>query len=420
MVIRNGILRSVSQSSSTWKKELAARSKPSPSFSKDGTKYSSKLANALARLDELVDWERSHRSVGDNRLMRVSSSPCRDLLEKLGSPQKKLRTVHVTGSKGKGSVVALIALALKEEGFRTGCFCSPHVSRVNERVLIDLEECDDDLLAKSLENVLDVRAKLELHSSTWFDSLAAAGLALLAEEKVDWAIVEVGLGGRLDSTNVLDSELCVITNIMLEHQAIIGPGRREIAYEKAGIIRNRGCSVITGVQPSDSEVVEQIMKCAADAQALEPVFVPSLKPSESFTEVNARIAATTLEEMGRRGVVSKRTGVALSGALINDDLRNRASKVLKGRMELFEYKGVPVVIDGAHVPESVKAAVSEAHLRNYAIGPQVLLIAVGSDKDEKAIASKAIEAQVPFHRIVTTRIGKSSRYTSSAQVNTVH
>lgn len=151
-------------------------------------------------------------------------------------------------------------------------------------------QCDDDLLAKSLENVLDVRAKLELHSSTWFDSLAAAGLALLAEEKVDWAIVEVGLGGRLDSTNVLDSELCVITNIMLEHQAIIGPGRREIAYEKAGIIRKRGCSVITGVQPSDSEVVEQIMKCADDAQALEPVFVPSLKPSESFTEVNARIA----------------------------------------------------------------------------------------------------------------------------------
>lgn len=126
---------------------LAARSKPSPSFSKDGTKYSSKLEKALARLDELVDWERSHRSVGDNRLMRVSSSPCRDLLEKLGSPQKKLRTVHVTGSKGKGSVVALIALALNEEGFRTGCFCSPHVSRVNERVLIDLEEVRPKLSA---------------------------------------------------------------------------------------------------------------------------------------------------------------------------------------------------------------------------------------------------------------------------------
>jgi len=369
MVIRNGILRSVSQPSGAWKKELAARSKPSPSFSEDGSKYSPRLEKALARLDELVDWERSHRSVGENRLMRVSSSPCRDLLEKLGSPQKTLRTVHVTGSKGKGSVVALIASALQQEGFRTGCFCSPHVNRVNERVLIDLEECDDELFAKSLENILDVRAKHELQSCTWFDSLAGAGLALLAEEKVDWAIVEVGLGGRLDSTNVLDSEFCVITNIMLEHQAIIGPGRREIAYEKAGIIRRRGCSVVTGVQPSDSEVAGQIMKCAADAQALEPVFVPASNPSESFTEVNARIAATTLEEMGHRGIVSKRTGVALSGALINPDLRNRASRVLKGRMELFEYKGVPVVIDGAHVPESVRAAVSEAHVRGYAIGP---------------------------------------------------
>lgn len=124
-----------------------------------GPPYSRRLAAALSRLDALVDWERSARAVGARRRMRVSSAPCGDLLARLGAPQARLPlTVHVTGSKGKGSVAALTAAALSAAGYRTGVYGSPHVASVTERVRIDGVPVAEEALAAALEAALDARA----------------------------------------------------------------------------------------------------------------------------------------------------------------------------------------------------------------------------------------------------------------------
>lgn len=124
-----------------------------------GPPYSRRLAAALSRLDALIDWERSVRAAGAHRRMRVSSAPCGDLLARLGSPQSRLPVaVHITGSKGKGSVAALTAAALSAAGYRTGVYGSPHVASVTERVRIDGVPVGEDALAVALEAALDARA----------------------------------------------------------------------------------------------------------------------------------------------------------------------------------------------------------------------------------------------------------------------
>lgn len=269
---------------------LAARGKVPAAFARDVDQYSPRLLRSLSKLDKLVDWERRTRVVGEQRLMRVNSSPCLDLLQKLGNPHRNFRTVHVTGSKGKGSVAMLVAASLRREGFHTGCLCSPHVDRVNERILIDLDEVEDDLLADGVDEVLSVRDQYGLQSSTWFDVLTAVGLTILGRSNVEWGVVEVGLGGHLDSTNVLDSEICVITNIMLEHEAIIGPERVDIAREKAGIIRRESATVVTGVDPTDTAVAQEIIERAERVKARPVLFVDTKGVDLTNEERNFRIA----------------------------------------------------------------------------------------------------------------------------------
>lgn len=162
-------------------------------------------------------------------------------------------------------------------------------------------------MAETLNEVLDLRSNHELHDSTWFDVLAATGLTILQRCGTDWALVEVGLGGSLDSTNVLDSEFCVITNIYLEHQAIIGPERKDIAREKAGIIRRPGCSVVTGIDPGDAEVRNQIESRVSQVGAQRPVFVRERFPTAPFPELNRQIAgrqrsAPSIRVVSHRGL----------------------------------------------------------------------------------------------------------------------
>src|SRR5689334_6392498 len=235
-----------------------------------------RLAQALARLDALVDWEKRDRHAA----MRQSLEPIAGLLARLGDPQRAFRAVHVTGTKGKGTTAALVEAGLRRAGIATGLYTSPHVERVNERVRVRGAEVADDVRAAARERTLDARAGAPQGSapseSTWFDVLTAAAFLVFADARVEWAVVEVGLGGRLDSTNVVDGEVCVITNIDLEHTNVLGPTRRDIAREKAGILKP-GATLVTGVRagegPGEDDPALVIERAAAalDVRVLRPV-----------------------------------------------------------------------------------------------------------------------------------------------------
>ena len=194
-----------------------------------------RLEAALARLDALVDWERRDRDAS----MRRGIEPAADLLERLGSPQRGFRAVLVAGTKGKGTTSALVAAALVRAGIPTGLYTSPHVDRIHERIRVGGAEVEDEVLASALERVLDARTRAVEDGgpgvdSTWFDVVTASAFLVFAERGVAWAVVECGLGGRLDSTNVVAADVCVVTNVDLEHTAVLGRRARRSRAKRAG------------------------------------------------------------------------------------------------------------------------------------------------------------------------------------------
>ncbi len=361
---------------------------------------SSRLAQALARLDALVDWERRDRDAA----MRTSLEPIMGLLAQLGEPQRSFRAVHVTGTKGKGTTSALVEAGLRRAGIATGLYTSPHVERVNERIRVRGEELADETFAAALEAVLAARVAAAEGSpaaeSTWFDVITATAFVAFAEARVEWAVVEVGLGGRLDSTNVVHGEVCVITNIDLEHQNVLGPTRRDIAREKAGILE-QGCTLVTGVRageaPPEDDPATVIERAAAalDVRILRPALP---EPGASALERNTALARLVLDELGRRGVRGAGGG-AVSARLL--DLPTIESARLPGRAERRRAGRTKVVLDAAHVASSVALLLAELSREREFSSPPVVILALGRDKDAAAIL-KALEGHVD--RVVCTTV----------------
>lgn len=350
------------------------------SFAKDdpAAAPSPRLELALERLDALVDWERRERTAR----MRVTVEPSRALLERLGRPQQRFCALHIAGTKGKGSVAALVAAGLRELGASTGTYSSPHVERVNERVCLGAEPIDDEALSISLEAALD--ALDAAHSgdpaeeATWFDVLTAAAFHAFERAKVDFGVIECGLGGRLDSTNVLAAPVCVITNIGLEHTAILGDTREAIAREKAGVI-GPGASVVMGsseTDPAGREILEIARAKGASIHAVAPA------EGASIDELNQTLAARVLDELGRR--VGERHpavghGVGAWGSVLGEAVCRAAR--LPGRLERRRVAEVPVILDGAHTPESLEACLRDLENDPELPGRLVCVFGTGGEKN---------------------------------------
>lgn len=345
---------------------------------------SPRLAAVLARLDALVNWERRDRSGG----MRRGIEPVVDVLRRLGDPHTRFRAVHVTGTKGKGTTSVLVADALIRAGIRTGLYTSPHVVRVNERVRVDGRDVEDDVFADALERAFAAREAAVLEDtpgdeSTWFDLTTAAAFLVFAEARCEWVAVECGIGGRLDSTNAVYGEVCVVTNVDLEHVNVLGGTRAEIAREKGGIVK-RGSTLVTTAWPDpqrgaadDPGSVLEAIACALDVPILRPTH-----PGDTMWHRNADLARLVLDELGRRGV--RGAGGRVVGAELVAE-RPGPGSTLPGRMERRRAGHVPVVIDGAHVASSVRLVLEELSRDRNLAGPPVVLLALGRDKDAPAI-----------------------------------
>jgi dihydrofolate synthase/folylpolyglutamate synthase len=186
--------------------------------------------------------------------MKLGLDAIRFLLEAAGQPQMKYPTVHVAGTNGKGSVLAMLHAILRAAGYRIGRFTKPHLIDLNERFVVDEQLIDDAALDRHIESV-QASARGMAHSPTYFEAVTAVAFRFFAEEKVDLALIEVGLGGRFDSTNVIVPRVCAITTIDLEHTKYLGNTLAEIAFEKAGILKP-GIPVVTAeTRPEPRDVI---------------------------------------------------------------------------------------------------------------------------------------------------------------------
>jgi dihydrofolate synthase/folylpolyglutamate synthase len=360
---------------------------------------SARLERVVGELDALINWERKGRG-----RMRVTLEPARDLCARLGEPQRCAPAVHVTGSKGKGSVCALVDAGLRAAGLRTGRYVSPHVERLTERVAIDGCEVADDALADGLERALGARAAAlaegtPAREATWFDLLTAAAWCAFRAAHVEWLVVECGMGGRFDSTNTLDGEVSVITGVELEHTNVLGSTRAAIAGEKAGIVKP-GRALVTAL-PEDDEAGAVAARVARDLAA--PVLRPAWLASGVRPAIEARnraLAELALDELGRRGWRT-RDGRPISGALLPPP--GSAAARLPARMELFDLDGVPLVLDGAHTPLSVADVLADlAGGPPGASGRPLAILGLNADKDLAGIL-KSLAGRVD--RVLCTSVG---------------
>jgi dihydrofolate synthase/folylpolyglutamate synthase len=202
-----------------------------------------------------VNYEQRNPKPGDLKLDRM-----RALMRRLGDPQDRLRIVHVAGSKGKGSTAAMLAEILRRAGYRTGLFTSPHLCRVEERIQVDGEPVSREEVASLLGDVRAAMAGWRGAEPTFFEIATALGFMHFRRRRVEAAVVEVGLGGRFDSTNVCRPALAVITSISLDHVEQLGDNLASIASEKAGIIKP-GRPVVSGATaPEARAVIERVAR----------------------------------------------------------------------------------------------------------------------------------------------------------------
>ena len=196
--------------------------------------------------------------------VRLGLETTRRLLKGLGDPQQSLRSVLVAGTNGKGSTAALLASMVTTAGYKTGLYTSPHLESVEERVRIDGSSIATRRLAETVATVVAVAEQTLGYLPTYFEALTSAAFRIFAEESVDLAVLEVGLGGRLDATNGAEPELSLITEIGLEHQEYLGESLGSIAREKAGILRSGRRAIAWVQRPAARDAIQEV---ADDLQA---------------------------------------------------------------------------------------------------------------------------------------------------------
>lgn len=282
--------------------------------------------------------------------MKPGLEPIRAVCAAMGNPQDALRVVHVAGTNGKGAVCAMIDSALREEGFSTGRYTSPHLVSLAERFLLNGEQASPTLIDEAFAAVPDSG------SLTYFELLTATAFELYRRAGVDHLVLETGLGGRLDATNVVRRpELCVITRIGLDHCDWLGGTVPEIAAEKGGIIKP-GVPVVLGAMPGEARdtleriAVERGAPCVYAPERVGEAEIPrNLALKGAFNRENAVTAAAALRVLG-----------VSSGAAE----RGFAAARWPGRYQRIERGGKTFLVDGAHNPPAMRALVDSLKMED--------------------------------------------------------
>lgn len=337
--------------------------------------------------------------------IKLALSNTLKLMRLLGDPHLRFRSVHVAGTNGKGSTAAFIASMLRTAGYRVGLYTSPHLVSFTERIRINNAPITEAKVVELAQRVRDgyLAAAEETFLPTFFEVTTAIAFAYFAEENVDIAVIETGMGGRFDSTNVIAPLVSVITNIDLEHKEFLGTTLEQIAFEKAGIIKP--CvPVVTGtVQP---EVVNVIERQAAAGNApvyrLSRHFLPmNITPGNGRTfdyqgldsaYPGLRIAMLGVYQVDNACLALaaieclRRAGISLDEHAVRHGLENAR---WEGRLERVANRP-DIFLDGAHNPASAKKLAGAIGELKPSYRRTILIIGILGDKDYQGILSELI------------------------------
>ncbi len=353
------------------------------------------------------------------------------LMELLGGPHKKYRSVHIAGTNGKGSTASFLSSILQAAGFRVGLYTSPHLVHFTERIRINnvriAEERVVDLAQRVREacGLIGAEGGRKQFSPTFFEVTTAMAFAYFAEEDIDIAVVEVGMGGRLDSTNVITPLVSIITNIDLEHTEFLGDTREQIASEKAGIIKER-VPVVTGVtQPGVIEVLESeaaakrapLYRISKDFRAENIIAGP--RQVFDYQGIKGALPSLRIHMLGRHQIDNASLALAAVECMRNAGLaieesafrRGLGQTLWEGRMERLSERP-DIYVDGAHNPASARVIARSMAEMKRAYRKLVLIIGILADKDYGGI----IDELVPLaDHVVVTR----PQYSRAMDVSTL-
>jgi len=359
--------------------------------------------DAISWLYDRIDYERMRPSGQTNpfRLGRVER-----LLKRIGSPHERIPAVHIAGTKGKGSTAAMIDSVLQAAGIRSGLFTSPHIEQFEERMRVCGHMPRPEQLTRLVAKLYDILQEAEMDVSdripTFFEVTTLLGWMLFDEENVEVAVLETGLGGRLDCTNVCQPRVTVITSIGLDHTQILGDTISKIAFEKAGILK-AGVPVVQGQLPGDADLVvaararelscqrfvcghefawhaDQDSTSSGDRRRSQKILV--LTPTRNYVDIvvpllgehqahNASLAVMACELLSGQGYPS------ITAAAISKGIRTTYWPL---RFEVIE--GDPtIVLDAAHNPDSMHAVANVLQAAEWKNRRRVLIFAASADKD---------------------------------------
>jgi dihydrofolate synthase/folylpolyglutamate synthase len=327
-----------------------------------------------------------------------------ELLSRMGNPHHQAKSVHIAGTNGKGSVAAMITAALTASGYSTGLYTSPHLHTWRERIRVDSELISEDELA-ALVTGLQTEAEAVNERATYgrlttFELLTTLAFIHFAQKGARFQVLEVGMGGQFDATNVITPEVCVITSISLDHTGVLGDSLAKIAREKAGIIKP-GCRVVTSPQSDDVDRVIQGV-CAGHGTGLVRVGRDVAVEDSRFDRGRQRFRVKgrldtyelSIPLLGRHQLDNAAVAVAAlevlaekGFAVTGDSIRRGLSQVdWPGRLQVVSRRPL-IVVDGAHNPDSART-LKESLGQYFDFDRAILIIGASDDKDIAGVVSQ--------------------------------
>jgi len=341
--------------------------------------------------------------------MRFGLDRMRRLMTVLGLPQRRFASIHVVGSNGKSSTVRFIAAILERHGLRTGSYTSPHLRSFRERIEVGEAPISEADFAAAVERAAHAAELVDRTAEpddrvTQFEALTAAAYHALARRGVEVAVIEAGLGGRYDATNVIPSKVQVLTGVSLEHTRWLGPTLTDIAGEKLAVVPDQG-TLLIGALDSESLAVAERVATDRHARLIRAQAAPaelSLRAAGGFQRTNFALAAAAAEAFLGRQLEP----AALEAAA--------AETLVRGRLEVVTERPL-TVLDGAHNPSGARALAESLDSVLGERRPRVAVIGVLDDKD----AAGMLEALLPrVDRIIFTR-SQNPRSLSPATLTTL-
>ncbi len=337
------------------------------------------------------------------RFMKPGLERIRALLERLNHPERAYKAVLVGGTNGKGSTTLALSEILRAAGYRVGRYISPHIVRFKERMVVGAAEIAEEELEALLG---EIRPLAEETGASFFEIVTVAALLYFARASVDWAVLEVGLGGRFDATNAAEPELSIITSIGLDHTEILGSTLGQIAFEKAGILRP-GRVAFTGAEGEGLQALKaRAAQLGADLRVLgEDFALAQINPGAEGIDFSFQMGGSHRLHTSLLGAHQARNlALAIAAARelkVSWEAVQQGIAALRhpGRLELLSSAYGELLLDGAHNLDGARA-LKQALNDHFPQRPASLVLALSRDKDAEAMARVL---QPAFQKVVLTR-----------------